>query len=314
MTYNALMNSLYLSRAEENGKIIFKVSILTLIVNIVLTVLKAVFGAIFFNVSVLSDAIHSFSDVGTTVLVLISVLISKPQTDKEHPYGHEKIEPLITLLFAEFLAGTGIFLAVGGIKGIISPVKAELNFYLIAVTVFSIVAKEAMYWYTIHYAKKTNSQTLKADAWHHRSDSLSSLAVLIGLVISKFIGSNLAESIAVVLVAALIIKVAVQIFITSINRLIDKSADDATTEKIRTLVKETEGVIEIDSLQTRLFGNALLVDIEIAVDESLPLKSSHKIAHAVHDKLEAESDLSIKHCNVHVNPVTDGEALGVESE
>jgi cation diffusion facilitator family transporter len=292
----------YYKQALQNKAVIKRVSLITLSANIVLTALKLVFGAVFLNISVLSDAAHSASDVITTVIVLIAIAVAKPETDKQHNYGHEKIEQLLVLAFSVILIGTAGFLVFKGITGIISPEKTSLNYYLLSETALSIVSKEAMYWYTMRHAKKTGSGALKADAWHHRSDSLSSIAVLIGLVTGIFTKTNLVESIAVILVALLIAKVGVQIAIPSINQLIDKALDEKTCEKLKAIILQTDGVEGMDSLQTRLFGGGVYVDVEIRVNGALSVSDSHKIAQAVHDKLERQNNCFVKHCNVHVNP------------
>lgn len=287
---------------SRNARTIIKVSVITIIVNLLLTVLKMIFGLIYGNLSVLSDALHSASDLVTSFLIIIIVFISSPKTDKKHNYGHEKIESLATLFIGVLLASLGVFLIWQGLLGIISPVNSEVNFYLIGVTVLSLVFKEGLFWYGMHYAKKLNSEILKADAWHSRSDSLSSVAVLIGLVATYFIGNNFVESIAVLIVALFIIKVAFDIFMTAANQLIDKAANDEIYNKIKEISLQVKGVKTVDSLKTRVFGSSIYVDIEIAVDGSLTVNESHEIAELVHDKLESLADLRIKHCNVHVNP------------
>lgn len=296
------MNNNYLDKKAANDKIIKKVAVVTLIANAVLTVAKIGFGAIFMNMSVLSDAVHSLTDVVTTLLVLLAVVFSKPTADKQHNYGHERVEPIMSLFFSLILAVVSAMFVFEGIKGIINPVATEINWYLIGVTIFSILCKEGMFWYTNHYAKITKSNILKADAWHHRSDSFSSIAVLIGLVVGIFIGTNLAESIAVLAVALLLIKVTIQIVINSVNQLVDKAVDEKTEEQLRQIIVETEGVVAVDVLKTRLFGNSIYVDVEICVCSSLTVGEAHKIAEAVHDRLEGQQEFPIKHCAVHVNP------------
>jgi len=143
---------------------------------------------------------------------------------------------------------------------------------------------------------------LKADAWHSRADSLTSIAVLIGLVCSVFINSNIVESIAVLVVAVFIFKVAVDIFRPAVNQLLDGAADQKDQDKIIEIAESVEGVIRVDEIRTRIFGNAILADLEIHVDGSLSVEQGHSIAEEVHDKLETSSELRIKHCNVHVNP------------
>ncbi|MCL2522270.1 MAG: cation diffusion facilitator family transporter [Erysipelotrichales bacterium] len=291
--------------ASRSARLIIKVSIVNITVNLILTILKMIFGFFYGNLSVISDALHSASDLATSFLIIIIVFISSPKADKKHNYGHEKIESLATLFIACFLASLGAFLIWQGVSGIISPVYAEINFYLIGVTVLSLVFKEGLFWFGIHYAKKLDSEILKADAWHSRSDSLSSVAVLIGLIATHFIGNNIAESIVVLIISLFILKVAFGIFRTAVNQLTDKAVNDDIYNKIKEISSQVIGVKAIDNLRTRMFGSSIYVDIEIAVDGSLTVNESHAIAEHVHDKLESSVDLRIKHCTVHVNPINE---------
>ncbi|MCL2621812.1 MAG: cation diffusion facilitator family transporter [Firmicutes bacterium] len=282
-----------------------KISIITIIVNLILVVAKTIVGVLFNNLSVLSDAIHSGTDFITSFIIIGAVFLSNPKRDKDHNYGHEKVEPLVVLLLALIIGVVGVFLGYEGVMGILAPQAAQLNWYLIGVVIFSILIKEWMFHYEMHYAKKINSEILKADAWHSRSDSLASVAVLIGLIGSVFIKTNILESIAVIIVALFIIKVAIDIAIPAVNQLIDKSADEETVNKIKEITKHVEGVLDIDLVRTRIFGNAIYVDIDIVVDGNLTTTQSHNIAQVVHDTLESKDDLRIKHCIVHVNPAKE---------
>jgi len=287
---------------NQHAKIIIKVSVVTIIVNLVLVVIKSVLGALFNNLSVISEAVHSASDLFTSFLIIAAVFLSSPKRDKTHNYGHEKVQPLVTLFLAIILAVVGGFLAWRGIEGIISPKVAQLNWYLVGVMILSIIVKEAMFWYEIYYAKKLNNAMLKADAWHSRSDSLASAAVLIGLIASTFMKNDILQSIAVLVVAAFIIKVSYDICKPAINNLTDKAAGEKVGARIKEIAAAVEGVLAVDSLRTRMHGNKIFVDIEIAVDKGLTVEQSHDIAQAVHDVLEAVEELCIKHCMVHVNP------------
>ena len=211
----------------------------------------------------------------------------------------------MVLMFAVILLAVGGTLIWQGISGIIHPKDVEINYVLIAVTVVSIVVKEGMYWFTIHFAKKIHSATLKADAWHNRSDSLSSIAVLIGLVVGIFTGNDIVESVAVLIVALMIFKVAVEVGISSVNQLIDKAVDEKTETELKQIVSETEGVEGIDSFRTRLFGSAVYIDVEVRVDPTLTVIAAHDIAEEVHCRLEHQDFCPVKHCSVHVNPDTD---------
>jgi len=286
----------------DTRRIVLKVSIVTIVVNLLLTAVKFTFGIMFDNLSVISDALHSGSDLFTSFLIILAVFLSSPKRDKKHNYGHEKVEPLATLFLSLILGAVAIYLAWQGIEGLISPSATELNWYLIGTVVISLVAKEWMFWYEMHYAKKYKSEILRADAWHSRSDSLSSIAVLIGLVASAFIHTNIVESIAVLVVSIMILKVAFDIMRPAINQLVDKAASEETYNKIKEIASGINGVESVDELRTRMFGNKIYVDIEIAVSGKLTVEQSHEIAQSVHDILEATESLQIKHCMVHVNP------------
>jgi len=292
----------YLSGYNSNAKIVLRVSIVGIIANVILVAAKLVAGLIFDNLAVLSDAVHSASDLLTSLFVIAAVFLSSPKRDTRHNYGHEKIESLTVLFFAVLLAAIGGLFAWQGIAGLISPRAGEFNIYLIIVTVLSIAVKEALFWYGMHHAKKTKSEILKADAWHSRSDSLASIAVLIGLICSTFMSTNIVESIAVLVVSLFILKVAFDIFRPAVNILIDSAADKKDEQKIIELTQQVEGVKKIDEIKTRIYGSAIIADIEIHVNGKLTVEQGHDIAQAVCDKLENDSSLRIKHCNVHVNP------------
>jgi len=296
------MSKRYRIKDSASARIILKVSIITIVVNLLLVIIKIILGALFNNLAVISDAIHSGSDLLTSFLIIAAVFMSSPKRDKKHNYGHEKVEPLVTLFLALIIASVGVLLCWKGIEGIITPKTAELNFYLVGVTILSITIKEAMFWYEMYYAKKINSAMLRADAWHSRSDSLSSVAVLIGLISATFMKTNILESVAVIIVALFIFKVTFDIIKPAIDQLIDKAACEKTCDKIKEIASQIEGVDAIDCLRTRMFGNRIYVDIEIAVNGSLTVNESHAIAQSVHDTLEATKELYIKHCMVHVNP------------
>ena len=164
----------------------------------------------------------------------------------------------------------------------------------------SIVVKEWMYWYTRSAAKKIHSDALMADAWHHRSDSLSSIGALVGIAFAMG-GFPIMDSVASVVICLFIVKAAVDIFRDAVNKMVDRSCDQETLEKMSQLILAQPGVEGLDLLQTRLFGAKIYVDAEIAVQADLPLRQAHAIAAAVHDAME-EAFPMVKHCMVHVNP------------
>lgn len=277
-----------------------KVSITTLIGNIVLSLFKFISGIIGHSNAMISDAIHSFSDVVSTIIVIIGIKISSKKEDREHQYGHERFENVASIILAFLLFITGVLIGINGINNI------RLNKYVIPTTLpliaalISIIVKEWMYWYTINVSKKYNSDSLKADAWHHRSDAFSSIGSLIGIY-ATIKGLKYMDLIASIIIAIIIIKTAIEIFIEGINKMLDKSCNKETTINIENIVLKTNGVLSIDSLKTRIFGNKIYVDLEISADKNITFQESHNIAHKVHD--EIENNISdIKHCMVHINP------------
>lgn len=157
-----------------------------------------------------------------------------------------------------------------------------------------------MYWYTRNVAKKINSSAVMADAWHHRSDALSSVGSFVGILGARM-GFLVLDSIASVIISIFIIKAGVEIFIETIRQLTDEACDDETVNKIYTLINEQAGVMRIDEVKTRKFGNRIYVDVEISADGEKTLNETHKIAENIHDSIEKELNL-VKHCMVHVNP------------
>ena len=284
---------------DERLFIGLKVSINTIIVNVFLSVIKLVIGIVATSSAMIADGLHSLSDVISTVGVIIGFKLSSKEADKEHPYGHERIESLSALFLSIMLFIVAIGIGYSGICTIISKKYEVPGFLAIVAAVASIVIKEGMYWYTIKYAKLINSSSLKADAWHHRSDALSSVGALIGIIGAR-LGLKILDPLVAIVICILIIKVAYDICKQSISQLIDQSASEEEIEAIANKILNIEGVIRIDSLLTRQYSNKLFVDVDIAVDSEISVYEGHNIASKVHDSIE--EDVKIKHCMVHVNP------------
>lgn len=291
------------AKNNHDKKIAMRVSIVTVIGNVVLSLFKLLAGILGNSGAMVSDAIHSASDVFTTFIVMIGFHLAFKGSDKEHPYGHERLECVASLLLAVLLFTIGIGIGIRGMAKIINGNNEEIlvpkNIALIAALI-SIFFKEWMYRYTRLAAKRINSGALMADAWHHRSDAFSSIGALIGIIGAK-LGFPLLDTIASVVICVFICKVAIDIFKDSLNKMLDKSCDPKIEEKIRTLIFEQEGVIDINNLKTRLFGSKIYVDVEIEADGQKSLHETHEIAQKVHDAIEDEFN-EVKHCMVHVNP------------
>lgn len=297
----------------EVEKIAVKTSVVTLIINAILTVFKFLAGFLGHSLAMVSDAIHSASDVFSTIIVIIGIKIASKAADKNHPFGHERYECVAAILLSVLLFATGVGIGYSGIAAIVngSYKTAETPDYLaMSAAIVSIVVKEAMFWYTWVAAKKINSGALKADAWHHRSDALSSIGSLIGIV-GAICGVPILDSIAAIVICLLILKAAISIFIDAINKMTDKACDPKTEEEIKSFVASCEGVLHVDSVLTRLFGNRIYVIAEIACDGNLSLFDAHAIAECVHKGMEERFPL-VKHVTVHVNPYKEIEDGGNE--
>ena len=283
-------------------KIAMKVSIISIIANVVLAAFKLVAGILAHSSAMLSDAIHSASDVFSTFVVMIGIKIASKEPDEEHPYGHERMECVAAIILATILCITGLGIgknALEFITGNSSEVSVPGMLALVAAIV-SIIVKEAMFWYTRHYAKKIDSGALMADAWHHRSDALSSIGAFIGIIFARM-GYVMMDSIACLVICVFIVKAAYDIFKDAVDKMVDKSCSIEVEDEIRAIVMAEDGVRGIDSLSTRLFGNKMYVDLEIRADGEKTLNETHEIAEAVHDSIEARFE-KVKHIMVHVNP------------
>lgn len=287
----------------NNKQIATRISLFTIISNIVLAIIKFVAGIVANSGAMISDAIHTVSDVATTIIAMVGITLANAEEDDNHRYGHERMECIASLILSFILFVTGLEIGIEGLKIIIrndySSIETPGIFALVAAGI-SIIIKEIMFQYTIRGAKKIKSDALKADAWHHRSDALSSVGSLIGILLSRM-GYKFCDPLASILIALLICKVAIEIFFEATNKLVDKSCDTEQINEIKEFVLKQNGVLGIDDIKTRIFGNKIYVDIEISCDGKKSLNETHMIAEKVHDKVEKKYS-DIKHIMVHVNP------------
>lgn len=289
---------------EKAKQIAMRVSVVTIICNLLLSFFKLAAGLLGHSGAMISDAVHSASDVFSTIVAILGINISKKKSDQNHQYGHDRLECVAAIVLAVILFLTGVGIGIGGIENIISGISEDIavpGAIALAAAILSILIKEWMYWYTRKAAKKINSGALMADAWHHRSDALSSIGAFVGILGARM-GYPILDPLASVVICLFIGKAASDIFRDAIDKMVDKSCDPETLGKMRSIILEQPGVQNIDLLQTRLFGPKIYVDIEIAADGNLTLREGHEIAQRVHDAMEKEFPL-VKHCMVHVNPV-----------
>lgn len=288
---------------EEGIKLAMRVSWVSVVVNVVLALLKLLAGLFAKSSAMVSDAVHSASDVFSTFVVMIGVSISAKQSDEDHPYGHERLECVASIVLAVLLCVTGLGIGVSGVKKIVAGNYDELavpGILALVAAVTSIVIKEAMYWYTRSAALRINSGALMADAWHHRSDSLSSIGAFIGILGARM-GFPVLDPVASLVICLFIAKAAFDIFKDATDKMVDKSCSVEMVEAMTKAILSCDKVLAVDDLKTRLFGSKIYAEVEIAVDGNMKLVDAHDIAEDVHDTIEKEFP-AVKHCMVHVNP------------
>ena len=280
-----------------------RVSSVSIVGNILLSGFKLFAGFAAKSSALISDAVHSASDVFSTIVVMVGIKFAHRAADKSHPYGHERMECVAAMLLAVLLAATGFGIGAAGISQIFSGryLPPAPGLLALAAAGISILTKEAMFWYTYFAAKRIHSSALMADAWHHRSDALSSIGSFAGILGAR-LGLPILDPLASVGICLFILKAAWDIFRDAIGKMTDHSCDDVTVAKLQELILEQEGVLGIDDLKTRLFGDRIYVDIEIRADGNKTLTEAHAIAQRTHDAVEAYFP-TVKHCMIHVNPM-----------
>ncbi len=244
---------------DEYQKAANKVSFITIIGNVILSVIKLIAGIVAHSNAMISDAVHSVSDVFSTIIVIIGIRLAAKESDKEHPYGHERLECVAAIILAMVLFITGFGIGAEALKNIFSGNYADLRvpgILALIVAVISIAGKEGMFRYTRYYARQIDSGALMADAWHHRSDAFSSIGALIGIGGAR-LGYPIMDSVASLVIFAFIAKAAFEIFKDAIDKMVDHSCDEETEKQIYNCVMENENVLGIDLLQTRIFGSKI---------------------------------------------------------
>lgn len=280
-----------------------RVSVISICINFVLAIFMFICGLLSNSSAILSESMNTAADVFSTFIVIIGVYFASKTSDKEHQYGHEKLECISAIILAVILFITGAGIGYDGIKKVIQGVTNGLtapSVLAIIAACVSIAVKEFLFFFAKSTAKKVNSSSLMADAWHHHSDALCSVGSLVGVVGAR-LGLPILDPIASVVICVLVIKASYDIFSDSIHKLVDRSCDEKTTKELQSLVLSLDGVLGVDLLMTRLFGSKFYVDIEISVDGQQTLFEAHDISQRVHDMVEANYP-NAKHCMVHMNP------------
>lgn len=281
---------------------------LGIIVNVVLTILKLIGGILGNSRALIADAVHSASDVISSFVVLFGVRAANKPADDDHPYGHGKYESVSALIVAILLIVIGLEILVSSAQMIFSQEPPQFpKAIALYIIIFSILVKEGMYQYKIRLGRKIKSDALIADAWHHRSDSISSIVALIGVAIAMIGGHfdipylHFFDVIAGALIAAIIMYVGYGLARDSVRLSAELILDKEESQKFYDTVDKIDGVLQIDSLFARTHGSYLVIDMKIGVRKNLTVEEGHDIAEFVRSELIREYE-EVSEVFVHVNP------------
>ena len=279
-----------------------RTTIVSIVVNAVLAAVKIVVGIVGHSFALIADGIESLNDLIASGVVLLSLRVSAIPPDEEHPYGHGKAEQLGALFSALSLLGAGGVIVFQSTRNLIDR-HTSPSWFTLPVLVLVIVVKELLSRYALKKSVETTSAALKGDAWHHRSDAITSAAAFIGLSIALIGGKGYesADDWAALLACVVILFNGYRIFRAALNEIMDAAAPDPLQKEIRALSSSVPGVVRIEKCRTRKSGLGLFVDIHVEVDGDLTVRRGHEIAHQVSDHLKASS-LSVQDVVVHVEP------------
>ena len=285
---------------EERQKKISSITIWGIFLNVFLMAIKLISGILVKSSALIADGVHSLSDLATDFVVLIGTRLSSRPADKTHPYGHGKLETIASLIIALalFVISLGLIWSAG-----ISIYRHEHSFpgYLVLVVAgVSVISKEILFFFTRKIARITHSTVLYANAWHQRSDSLSSVAVLLGGGAS-LLGWGHADQVAAVVVGFMIIGVSGKIFFEGLIELSEHSADSESIEKIEMVLSKEKSISSWHRLRTRKMGAELCVDVHVLVDPVLSVQKSHDISMKIEEEIEKELSMPVN-ILVHVEP------------
>ena len=294
------------SREKE----IYKVTLIGTVVNAPLIVLKLVAGIIGRSSAMVADAVHSLSDFVTDAIVLIFVRIAGLPSDKGHDYGHGKYETLATLIIGCILAMAGIGLLISGIEQVVRSFNGEHlprpRMVALIVAVLSIASKEWLYRYTVKVGRATESQAVIANAWHHRSDAISSAGTLVGIAGAMFLGEQwrILDPLAAVMVSMFIIKSGYDIIRPSVGELLEASLPDSQEREIRTLVMSIDGIKNVHNLRTRRIGCTIAADMHVKMDGGMSLSEAHALASRAERAIKSQfGENSI--VTIHMEPISE---------
>jgi len=282
-----------------------QVTLIGMVVNILLSVVQLVGGVFTHSQALIADGMHTLSDLASDFVVLFASKLASKDADEDHPYGHERIETVATVVLGMALAGVAVGIGLNAIERLIHSEKLlQPTSLAIFLALIAIVAKESLYQYTVHVANKIDSNLLRANAWHHRSDAISSLLVALGVAGSALLQIPWLDAMAAILVAIMIFYMGVRLILDSAMELVDTSVELDKVSKIRAFISGLEGVENLHLLRTRKMGSKVLADVHIQVNSYLTVSEGHYIAENVMTKT-AQAFPEMTDITVHIDPEND---------
>ena len=287
---------------------VYKVTLTGSVINVLLLVVKFTAGILGHSAAMIADAIHSLTDFATDVVVLVFVKLGNKPKDKDHDYGHGKYETLATAIIGISLFVVGVMICYTGINKTYRAIEGETlqqpGVVALVAAIVSIVLKEWAYQFTVRVGRKYHSEAVVANAWHHRSDALSSIGTMIGVGGAILLGDKWAvlDPLAAIIVSAFIIKAAWGLVLQSVKELTDASLPDAEEEEIMKLANEESGVREIHNLQTRRIGNKIAIEMHVRMPGSLSLYEAHEHATDIEKRLKEKFGADT-HVGIHLEPI-----------
>jgi len=275
-----------------------------LIVNLLLSVGKLVFGYIGHSQALIADGLHSLSDLVSDAMVLLATHHSNIDADEDHPYGHARYETFATITLAVLLTVVGVGIGIDAINRLLDYQNIATPAYLtLIIAGISILSKEVLYQYTMIVARRVKSKLLEANAWHHRSDAISSIVVFVGIA-GAILGYPLLDSLAAIVVALMICKIAWDLGHQSFQELVDTGLEQETLQAMEAAILDIDGVEQMHMLRTRRMGHSALADVHILVSPKLSVSEGHQISEAVEMALIDQFD-EVNDITVHIDPEDD---------
>ena len=275
------------STPDDAKRVTMQVSTAGIVCNAALTVFKLVAGIVAHSSAIVADAVHSASDILGSLIVMIGAVFSHKAADASHPYGHEKLECIASILLGNILVVVGAAIGYAGVMKIVrGETLAAPGVLALIAAVVSIVVKEGLYWYTIAASKRIRSVSLKAEAWHHRSDALSSIGSFAG-VLGARLGVPILDPIASIVICLFIFKVAFDLVRTGLNELLERSLPADVEEEILRIVTADPEVCQPHNLRTRRIGAAIAVEVHVRMDGAMTVARSHALTVDIERRLRA---------------------------